>query len=221
MKRILSFWLGLFFSTVALAQGIEATYEVTTVRWAGEPHEEVFEYSWKVYYKGNKVASYFIPKYVDKYPDGHVRKQIQPHHSLTTQLPTAEKLDYEVFHLDSMVRWNITSGPFTNDQDPCAGQKDARKISKESARFWTFYDETKNVEGLNCQRASAKFWDGWFATDIEVGGSTYGLYTVPFLLVEGTQHGTNKSFRLLSVDLNAQIDDSVFWPVCFQERFNL
>lgn len=30
---------------------------------------------WKVFYKGQKAASYFIPGYLDKYPTGSVKKE--------------------------------------------------------------------------------------------------------------------------------------------------
>ena len=228
MKKIIFFFAVLLFNVAVNAQNIEATYEVTITRWPGEPYEEVLSYTWKVFVKGNKVASYFIPGYRDKFPDGMVKKQKGNlvNTFVTTQLPVAGKLDYEVFDADSMFVWVLFSSPTANASSPCAGRPNTLKVRKEAARFWTFLDETKNIDGLNAQRVEMRRpdgelgWDAWVATEIQVPGNTTGMYTIPFLLVEGKAFGTGRTYTLLSVNLDAEVDDAVFWPECFEERFD-
>lgn len=77
---------------------------------------------------------------------------------------------------------------------------------------------------MNCQRVrtfgrdGTPGWDAWVATDIQVPGTPNGMSHLPFLLVEGTHYLTFSTYKLVSFG-EAEIDDSVFWPECFQQRF--
>ncbi len=227
MKILLSLFIACLGVLPAYSQGIEATYDVGFSIFKDRTQEEHLTMTWKVFHKGNKVASYFIPDYLQKYPDGNVKKQIAGDGNswATTRLPSAEKLHYDVADFDSFFSWKIISANSTDEDNPCSGQVHRISIKSEWAKYWEFVDETRNINGLECQRVKNRLANGdiridaWVATDIPVAGLTFGMYHLPFLLVEATHHSTGRTFKLKSLNTQAEIDDSVFWPECFQQRF--
>lgn len=185
------------------------------------------EYKGHFYFKNNRVLTYLEPLYLKQYPYGQARFET-PTGSMTNNLCTKPRQLLSVADFDSLIertQGDSSPMPGSKGNQECEGTLYQIKVVRGSAP-WIFLNETKTIAGLHCQRAklydsgNKLIWDVWFTNDIKVPGCTQGLNDLLGLMVEGWQARSQNKYTLQSYTTNIEIPDHIFWPNCFNGKFD-
>lgn len=216
----------------SFSQNLQATYLrrfAPIVLKDGKPHHlEPINFRVNLFIRNNKVASFDEPLYLDLYPDGQIKYTPNGTNNSESRFLSLEKKQFlNTLDFDSLIYrsfyHNIPNELF-GKAAPCDGRRDLFKLTPHF-QPWIFLDETRNIQGIDCQHAklydknNELIWDLWFAPGIIIPGCTFGLFNLPGLMVEGTQQGNASTYTLLSYDTEVSIPDEIFWPECFNGNF--
>jgi len=216
----------------AKSQTMYCEYEVTRnqdVISNGALIEQIkLDYKGRFYFKNNKVLSFLEPLYLDRFKDGKLQINGTPDQGIVNVFfCTKPKQMLSLIDFDSLLYRSLSDGiviPDKNYMDACEGKLTYYKIIK-GYEPWVFLNETKNIQGLHCQRAklfgpnNELIWDLWYTNDIKISGSTMAQTDLPGLMVEGIQPMAGYSYHLTSYSTEVDIPDSLFWPECFNGKF--
>lgn len=199
-----------------------ANYQVTKDIDLSHSSQKDLNLSYKGYYfqKGNRSFSFIKPEYLALYPKGFIPLPSENfgiiEHSLC--IDTIQQINY--IHHDSLL--------FRGQANFTGGKKGENVYFTYDRDFyeWKLVNETKVIEGLQCQRAQrfnigngTVIWDGWFATDIPVNYGIENIINAPGLMVEGHSIGAKTHYKLISYEINVPVDDTIFWPAEFNQPF--
>ena len=223
MKNVIILIL-LSHSLTIKGQTIEAKYKVSQdilMNFEGVGLKKIvtLESTGYLYRKMNRYIYFEKPDYLDLYPTGNVQTRISPNHihNLQICMDTIQKLSYK--DMDSMIkrhRMDIAG----------KGGVDFNYVQKFSADYfnWDYSGETKEIQGLVCQKASLKMrgkieWVVWFCPDIEMQAGIFNIIGLPGLIVEAENLVLNSKYSLESYSYLKDIRDEVFWPSEFLQPF--
>jgi GLPGLI family protein len=177
------------------------------------------DYTCFFYKKGNKYISYNKPNYLKKYPNGSIVLNINENHTFNygLNMDTIQNITYH--NIDSLVKRYRNSYGFK--------EKVTENILLEfdiNYFQWEILPETKNISGLNCQRAKLSIrqqpqWDLWFCADIPSDVGISSIVGLPGLIVEADHIPVKTKYILQNYELNANINDNIFWPDEFKDPF--
>jgi GLPGLI family protein len=197
------------------AQNFNAIYSVEriiTVKTSGlKTLSTTLNYNGYLYKSGNRYISFFKPLFLDKYEDGSL--EIVPGHRVEINKDSVQAISY--VDLDSNIVRTRT---------------DLVKINKLRSFTpgyikWQIMPETKNINGLECQRALMDFngktnlCEIWFCSDLNIPVSLRNLPDLPGLLVEANYYSAQETYKLISYKLEDSIPRNIFWPAEFKETF--
>lgn len=205
----------MLYATETTAQNFSAIYSVehtTTVNTSEMQTASVtLGYTGYFYKSGNKYISFFKPLFLDKYEDGSF--EIAPGHSVNITMDTIQAISY--IDLDSNIVRTRTDMVKINK---------VRKFVPGLIK-WQIMPETKNINGLDCQRALMDFngktnlCEIWFCSDINIPVSLRNLPDLPGFLVEANYYSAKETYKLVSYKIEDSISENTFWPLEFKEPF--
>ncbi len=188
----------------------------------------IIEYKLHVFVKKLKVYAYDEPLYLEKYPDGNMKYTIEgTNQQINHFLSIEPKQNLETIDFDSLIRRYFIHNPpptFNGKTVPCEGRREYFKFIRPY-QPWIFLDESKTIQGIECQHAklysstNELICDAWFATSIPIPGFVLGLTDLPGLLVECFLPSLSTNLSLLSYTTELNIPDETFWPACFNGNF--
>ncbi len=159
------------------------------------------------------------PLYLDKYPNG-----------IATQSDKAGSFFQMELVMDTIqqISYNNTDSLTFRMSMESASSSIYRSYSSRKFEMgvhqWVLVNETKNIDGLHCQRAKLYrdveqkelIWEIWFCPEIDIQFGPLYTRDLPGLLVEGTFFGGSIStvVKLISYD-SEKLDQSIFWPPPF------
>lgn len=201
---------------------LSAKYQVTKNLELSNSTQKNLILSYKGTYlqKNNRSISYIEPEFLHLYPKGYI----------PIKRNTGEVIEFGIC-TDSIQQLSYVSHDsllFRSQINFSGGKKSENQYFTYERDFyqWKILDETREIDGLICQRAQrfniangSLIWDGWFATEIPVSHGIENIMNVPGLLVEGISIGNKAEYKLTSYEINAPLDDSVFWPPQFNKPF--
>ena len=171
------------------------------------------------YKKNNQYIYYEKPNYLKKYPDGVIITSITPEHQLNLSLcmDTIQRINYTA--MDSLVLRNRVDMGGKGNVDFNYVQKFELNVFN-----WVFQTETKEIQGLKCQKATLSIngnpeWSVWFCPDIPLQAGISNILDLPGLVVEAENIPTKTYYYLDYYTTTTNIDDNVFWPKEFLQRF--
>lgn len=217
----------IFFSGIVFcckSQYAEARYRVIQqipyTDPTGKQTDLPFEYTGLLYKNGNQYISFKKPLYLHKYPSGRIDFVYSERHtsSVSIMMDTVQSLHY--IHFDSLV-WR-----YRNDR---SGQNNVnfnyvRKFETD-AKQWEILPETKEINGLKCQKAILKTLDGrlvhevWFCPDIPMLAGPLAIFNLPGLVVDMKSLLSNERWVLENFTADAVIPAGMFWPGEFNQPF--
>ena len=211
------------------AQQMIAKYTATRVlNLSDDINENIkinLQYDHHNVFNDSVVFSYAKLRQLAQYPNGKVRfPGKEPNHAYNTDLCVKPLQFMTAIFFDSMMRKDISDPILTNPMDTCVGSKELWKFSR-GFQPWQFLEQTKEINGIPCQRAQLYsrngnlYWDLWFAPDIVVPGAPYGLETLPGLMIEGYCDGLKLNFSLNDLEMVSPGDPRLQLPSCFSEEF--
>lgn len=227
MRTILiSFFL---FGILSLnAQTLSATYKVTKdILNAGSENQNTslppLEFTGNYFMQGKRVISYLTPDYLDRYPTGKIE-------STRNDGPNNYSVNIIPLCTDSIIGVNYSDGDsliwrYTSYVGGANMQRPSSFKYEVGFKKWVVLNETKDINGLICQRAVSYMegnqveWDIWFYPDISVDRGFENTFGVPGLIVEGVCPPGKLTMKLLNYALGAAIPDSIFWPELFNQPF--
>lgn len=219
--RTLCFFIFSVFAISGMSQTLEAKYKVTRriplTEKSGKVTHYSFDYTGFLYRKGSSYISFVKPLYLDVYPTGvkevfYAENQKIP---LSLLMDTIQTLNYISF--DSLV-WR-----YRLDRTGRVDFNHMRKF-EPGIRAWNFLPDTKEVNGLNCQKATLYSsgllaYEVWFCPDIPMQAGPHHLIDLPGLIVELESYFTKTTWVLESYTADIDIADNIFWPAEFNQPF--
>lgn len=205
----------LWFTSHAKAQNFSALYAVektiTVNTSATQTASATVNLTGHLYKSGNRYISFFKPLYLDQYENGTI--EIVPGHLVEVSLDTIQGISF--IDLDSNIVRSRTDLVKIN------------KVRNFTPGYikWKIMPETKNINGLQCQRAlmdfngNTNFCEIWFCGDINIPVSLRNLPDLPGLLVEVNYYSVKETYKLISYKLEDTIPANTFWPAEFNEYF--
>jgi GLPGLI family protein len=218
-----------FFSVVCLiarGQNFEGHYRVVTDMYSGSGEDGTLqkavslEYAGILYRKGNRYISFKRPLYLDKYPSGSIDVQMSQNRivGISLFMDSVQSIYYKDF--DSLLnRYRVDAsgkGQVTNNY---------LQYFEPDARQWEILTDTKEVNGLKCQKArsfnrdGALAYEAWFCPDVEMQGGPMGVFGLPGLVVELDAPRSYTRWELTSYSFTVDIPDTIFWPAEFNQSF--
>jgi len=181
------------------------------------------EFTGHFFLKGKRVISYLTPEYLVQYPTGSINFQTQ-NGGNGVQIRSFELCADSIIGIDysdgDSLIWRYTRYIGGRDR-----QSPASFNYEPGFKEWEILSETKEIDGLKCQRARNYLqsgtveWDVWFWRDIPVERGFSNTFGLPGLLVEGECIAGKASYKLLSYKIGEPIPESVFWPALFNKPF--
>lgn len=206
------------------AQSIEAKYSVSQEIAYTDPYGKVqtliFEYTGMLYKKGSRYISFKKPLYLDKYPSGTIDFVYSANHSgsVGVFMDTIQSLNYIDF--DSLL-WRYRSDMSGKGNVTFNYMRNFEPEAKQ----WEILPETKEINGLACQKAILKSLDGrivhevWFSPDVSMLAGPVDIFGLPGLVVEAHSFLSRQTWILESYVSEIDISDSTFWPNEFLQSF--
>lgn len=205
-----------------LTSNLVAYYHVRTDRYSansGDPKLIVsLEFSGVFKKKGNRYFCFTQPLYLDKYPEGYVEYRLPDGFTSRYHLAMDSVNYMQYADMDSMIiRYHRPSG------FPGAAGTNTYFTFEAGCRVWTITGETRNINGLLCQKATTPGRTSaneiWFATDVEAAIGPQGLLEVPGLVVEASFPDIHETWSLREFTTDVPLADSEFWPAQFNAPF--
>jgi GLPGLI family protein len=238
LKKISSKWIAILIMSFVfnkqeiIAQNIYATYsrkvKLVSVIEGKTVQTPLIEYKMHVFIKKLKVYAYVEPLYLEKYPDGNMKYTVEGiNQQVNNFLSIEPKQNLETIDYDSLIHRYFFHNPpstFNGKTAQCSGRREYFKFIRPY-QPWIFLDETKTIQGIECQHAklysstNELICDAWFAPGIPIPGFVLGLTDLPGLLVECYLPGISTNLSLLSYNTQVNIPDETFWPECFDGNF--
>jgi len=200
------------------AQTLEAKYLVTQ-QWdmqiANNKTKTVnVEFTGHFYRNKNRYIYFNTPNFLKLYPGGIIKDD---NYSLEI---CSDSIQYLSYHdLDSNIRIYRRDMP---------GKAKADFNIKDNARQikWKidYLDETREISGLLCQKANLSVsgypqWIVWFAPSIPMDVGIGNMSQLPGLVVEAEMIPTRTKYVLQKYVVNGVIDEKIFHPREFEQRF--
>jgi GLPGLI family protein len=221
MKLYKIIFLLLIFPIIGKSQNIQASYKVSQDIFASfqdfdKKKIATLESIGYFYKKENHYLYFEKPSYLSDYPTGHV--ELSEYNLLVgISMDSIQKLNY--VSLDSLVRY----------YRPHMTGKDRVKFNY-SQKFeldyfdWEFLPETKDVNGLKCQKAQLKIrdnlqWIVWFAPEIPTQAGIFNITGLPGLVVSAECVPINTRYELVSYTIGTDISEQLFHPKEFNQPF--
>lgn len=211
---------------------LEARYKVlsplTLKGEAGNPINFTLEYEAIIFSKGNKSLLYLRPLFLDDYPEGSVVVSYPGGISRYT-FSTDSIYMPELINTDSQKVWTCVNYPGNAKLNEYFIMDYNKK--NNSANTWRVLSETKNINGIECQRAKLfiqepdgilkESWDIWFNPKQYFPFYFFGIKNSPGFIVEATFLQNNMHFQLISLETSKHIPATTFWPTLFENaKFN-
>jgi GLPGLI family protein len=205
-------------SVQSMAQTLEAQYTVTRqydMQIAGNKTKPVnIEFIGHFYRSKNHYIYFDTPNFLKIYPDGVIKVD---NYSMSVSADSIQSLSYH--DLDSAVRI------YRRDM-PGKGKVNFNIKDRIGRIKWKidYLDETKEINGLLCQKANLSIsgypqWVVWFAPSIPMDVGIVNIRELPGLVVEAEMIPTRTKYVLQKYVINGVIDEKVFHPVEFKQRF--
>ncbi|NCT75917.1 MAG: hypothetical protein GXC78_15365 [Chitinophagaceae bacterium] len=220
MKASLLFSL-CWFSTIVFAQtsSLQAHYFVEVEKFISQDGElrkvATLPYEGILQIKNARSISYLRPLYLSEYPEGRIELNKNGLlRSVHVSLDTMQSV-YSI-NLDSLLfRACFGSG--------IAGASGVHSLFtfERGCRAWQIFPETKEINGILCQRAvemsasSDKAAQIWFAPDISAQVGPMGIMDAPGLVYEAYFPSIATRWKLREFIAGSDISDAVFWPRIF------
>ena len=224
MKNTLISYCFFIIPCIGNGQMFEAKYEVTTdvvvqLENIGEKKIATLSSTGFFFRKANKYIYFEKPNYLESYPDGYIRTEIAANHFHTME-----------FCMDSVQRLTY------KDMDTLIKRYRMDMSGKNNVKFnylqyfqpgfynWEFGNETKEIQGLKCQKATLKLngslqWIVWFCPDIPMQTGILNISDLPGLMVEGDNIPLKSHFVLSNYSTNSDFSNEIFWPAEFNQPF--
>lgn len=205
IKQILIFIVSIL-PTMAFCQTLSATYAVTqdiNVVLGGKEKSISLNLKGHFYLKGQRSIYWESPDYLSKYPKGQI------------VVPTKSGNEIYALNTDTMqMLYYVDLNNLLMRVKPASGLPvEEHKIEKERVLNWEYKSETKTVNGLKCQLATATDqWKVWFCPDIPSRTGLFNISGLPGLVVEAELIPLNAHYTLQSYDTQSDIPEYVFEP---------
>lgn len=222
MKTSVSLLLMAIFSVtvhMATGQDISAKYSVTqqinVAQGSSGSYYVTLDFEGFLYKSGGQNIYYQKPLYLKKYPQGSVTytPKSGEYYIYPLVMDTLQRICYN--NADSFIfRMSSESASIRAKRDFIV------RSFQPGLHEWEILQETKNIDGLYCQRA--KFyssveqkelvWDVWFCPEIPVNFGPSYIRDIPGLVVEADCVPGNEKYKLLSYEITKGLNASLFWP---------
>lgn len=215
----------LLFLTIPLfvkAQNIVATYKVSQDifgSWQQFEKKKIATLESKgfFYKKANEYLYFEKPSYLSQYPNGQI--ELKPfNYNVQICMDSVQRLSY--VNMDSLVRIYRAHTVGTGKVDFNFKQRFPIDYFE-----WEFFNETKDVNGLKCQKAQLKIkgnlqWVVWFAPSIPTQAGIRNIIGLPGLVVSAEHIPINAKYELLSYTIGTEINDQIFEPKEFSQPYS-
>ncbi|MFN4008179.1 MAG: GLPGLI family protein [Chitinophagaceae bacterium] len=225
MKYITTILLLLGIQSYGQVSSLEATYQVienVDITINGKVEKTLtLESTGFLYKKQNRYIYFQKPNYLAQYPNGTITTLVKDkyvhNHLLCTD--TLQSINYTA--MDSLIlRFRPNMGG--------AGQVDFNYVQKFELNVfnWVYLPEIKEIQGLRCQKATLAIngypqWIAWFCPDIPMQAGVDNILDLPGLVVEAECIPIKSKYYLQQYSTTTPIDDSIFWPNEFKQRFEV
>lgn len=212
-------------STFGQSQNIKAVYKVTKIVYCTDINgnrKEVtsLQYTGFLYQKNNRTIYYQKPLYLKEYPDGNVHIAVNANYQMLIGLPMDTLQHVYYMDYDSLITRSRTELPGATNKE-----WNVKQPFKRGGMTWKFFPDTKEVNGLKCQKATFTALDGrliyevWFCSDIPVLAGPFTIRGLPGLGVQAVCPVLDETYTLESYNTNISPPDSILWPDVFNQPF--
>lgn len=216
--------MGILMPFSSKAQRIEATYVVSkdiniNLEKFGNKKIASLESIGHLYRKGGRYMYYETPNYLGSYPDGSIKYKVSADedHYVGICMDSVQRLSYK--DMDSLVR---IYRPHIDGK--------ARAKFNYRQRFdadfyeWQMIKETKNINGLRCQKAELRIkdnlqWVVWFTGDVPMQAGIGNIIGIPGLVVEADNIPLSTHYKLNSYVVGNEVAEEIFHPREFKQPF--
>lgn len=207
------------------AQTFEARYKVyknlyTSTENGMPKNIATLEYDGFLYQQKNRVIYFKKPLYLDKYPDGYIDVSIDENNIQKKGVSMDSLQDIEYIDFDSLISRSRVDIP-----GPGNAGLNVKHNWKTGNIKWKFLLDTKEINGLKCQKAqwingNGKLqWVVWFCPDVPVLGGPGHITGLPGILVDGENKISNEKYVLVSYKSDITLPADIFWPQEFNQPF--
>jgi GLPGLI family protein len=205
------------------APTLEATYKVlqhVDININGKIEKTIIlESTGFLYRKQNRYIYFQKPNYLEQYPTGAIVVPISANHTYNYSLcmDTLQNINYTA--MDSLI---LRHRPDLGDTR--SGSFNFVQKFEQNVFNWIYLPEIKEIQGLRCQKATLAIngrpeWVVWFCPDIVMQAGIDNILDLPGLVVEGENVATKSKYYLQHYTTGTDINDSIFWPKEFLQRF--
>lgn len=205
-------------------QNIEAKYRVTKTIYSTDisgnrKQVATLQYNGFLYQKKNRTLYYQRPLYLNEYPDGNIHIAVNDHYQMVIGLPMDTLYHLYYMDFDSLITRSRTELPGRGKE------WNIKQNFKRGSMTWKLLSDTKQVNGLKCQKATFTAPDGrliyevWFCSDVQTLSGPFSIRDLPGLVVEANCPVLDETYTLESYKTNLSLSDKIFWPDVFNEPF--
>jgi GLPGLI family protein len=196
------------------SQTLAARYMVTQDIIGAGPFQDktlaIIQSTGYLYRNGGRYLYYEKPEYLEKFPNGNIKIQVDDTHSYYYSLCT-DTLQYISYtNTDSLLQVyrphvNGKHGPLPN----------YKRLYEADYFNWVILPESRVINGLKCQKATMSIrdnlqWVIWFTPKVRMQGGVKGIVGVPGLVVEAECPPLKTKYTLLDFSESVKLPASVF-----------
>jgi len=209
----------------AYAQNIEAHYKVEKTIYSTDVNGNrkkiaTLPFEGFLYQKKDRTIYFQRPLYLSDYPDGSINIKVNDHYQMGIGIPMDT-----LYHIYYMAFDSLISRSRVEISGLNAKEWNVKQHFNEGSFVWKLLSETKEINGLKCQRATFTTPDGrliydvWFCPEINVLAGPYTVRDLPGLVVVVNCPAYDETCILQSYSTNVNPSDAVFWPGIFDQAF--